>query len=500
MDAKTRVSRRGRRASGAWSFVVAAVGMTVGCNSSVTSNAISEDPLRFGSPLVSTSSRFDDLRPQLSNDGTRVIFQSGRDGTDKAPTYKIYKADWPVGQAPGAAARLTTSDLGLEQSARLAPSGAWVAFVATNAGVSTLYLQGWSAQGGSTSVVSDRTTTKTSVAFSPDSKLLAWVQSDGTKGTAVAMVVAVGDGSATSLSTANQVQASATGDMIDHLLWLPAASGSYTLATAVSSGAGAVNYKTVTFASTADLASATAKTWLSKIYASITIPPVAAGDRALIIRRSQAGETTSTPKIGTAVESPTPSILVNSEPSFAALTGTPTPTRYATPPGFDVLSAALSTDGKTAFLLERLYYRCAEDSSDGIGAALGVANADTSSNSVSYYVPRLAKPVLGQSPAALSFEVATGVCDRTRSDGSKAKVDDRIFALSVNGAATATSFRAAYVTRFTTHYDGKCALVDGDQEIMALEVSATGKTINALSKNAATIADGDRSGQEPCSL
>ena len=79
---------------------------------------------------------------------------------------------------------------------------------------------------------------------------------------------------------------------------------------------------------------------------------------------------------------------------------------------------------------------------------------------------------------------AVSICgDRTRTDGSSSRIDDQMSAAVLSRNATATAYRAAYVTRATTQLDATCNLVAGDTEVWLLDVTAEAKKFYPLSQN-----------------
>jgi hypothetical protein len=108
-------------------------------------------------------------------------------------------------------------------------------------------------------------------------------------------------------------------------------------------------------------------------------------------------------------------------------------------------------------------------------------------------VPRLTADAQG-------FEVAADFCDSRRADDSVGRVDDRIEAMVVNSAATATTHRVVYVSRFTSVFDKSCGLVLGDREIYGIDVTGDGKRIVPISSNRAPLTNADRGGEAPCVL
>src|SRR5262249_51466786 len=108
-------------------------------------------------------------------------------------------------------------------------------------------------------------------------------------------------------------------------------------------------------------------------------------------------------------------------------------------------------------------------------------------------------PRLTADGSTKTWDVVADVCARVH-DGKTGHIDDKVVDVAVARAgATATKFRAVYVSRFSTAFDETCALRLGDPEVMGLDVDTDHKTIYDVSNNQASLTDIPRGGG-PCKL
>ncbi len=487
--------------------VVPAVVATLvgGCHRDNRTNAISIDPARSGSELTNTDSKYFDGLPSISDDGSLVVFISGRDSTTGVSDIrKAYKASWAKDAAPQPAARVTAKDLGNERLAKLSPDGQWVAVQVEKAGQYDLYLQDAAGLKDPVSLTSD-SAVEQSFSFSPDSKLLAWVKQAADKTTSVAVVVAIGGGTAAELSS--QVTASPSTDYVQQVFWIPATSG-YILAI------GSVNPQSLqsgvaltqrAFTTAAEAQTATSTAWLSGFPIRSGIMPSAAADRVLLVRTNTRDDGTlddiNTPQRGDYVPPPLviTSAPVRSEPDYRALTAGAPAQRYSPTPGYDIAAATLTNDGKTAFMLGRFYYRCAGDSYDAAGSAFAIGPADAG-KAPTLVLPRLsATATTNRDGYTNAFDFAGGgLCDRKRADQSVSRLDDKMLEMAVMRQATETTYRIVYTTPIASYFDNMCRLKAGDQEVWVLDVHDGKQTFYPLSKNQTALSDTDRGDNGPC--
>jgi hypothetical protein len=471
----------------------------VGCGGSSSDSSDEVDPQLAGSSIDPVDVAFADNGASLSADGQRVVFVTGRESTPDAPVLKVYKADWPAGAAPGAAARLTASDIGNERWAAVSPDGAWVAIVAVSStGQVDLYLQEYA--GKQLVKLTDDAAIESRVAFDPQSKVLAWL-SRAADGTTTVKLTDVGvgggaDGAAKCQDASLCPPGSADGEGPIDLAFLPSTGGSYVLATALPAAATSakrVDWVTRSFSTIADAAGAKKTEWAKGHLIDLDVPLVAAGATALITDRLVPTGGTDASRIaiysGAAGDAP-PSTYAIADPQFAAIAdGKLTP--FPTVPGYDTLATQLTADGTAAFMLMRNAYRCDVAAAATYGTFIVTTPADAAGVS-GYYTPLVAGPDGG-------FDAITDICATTRADGSVGVIDDRLSELKVNGAASLTQFRALYVSRFSTAFAGTdCTHRNGDTEVYGLDVKDGAQKIYSVSNNLATLES--LNGETACSL
>lgn len=454
-----------------------------GCGGKSKAKDISTEPQRQGSELSAVDVKFNDFQPELSSDGTKVIFISGRDSVAGSPTFKVYKSDWAVDAKPAAPTRLTSEDLGVEQDASLSPDGAWVAIIAVKAGKTDLYIKDYAGTQAAVRIPDDAVQ-KASPSFSPDGKLLTWISRGGDAATA--KLVTVGTG--TEADVAAPVDVTASTDLAQAVFWTADVTG-YGLVTGMrASGKGAIAYSVRHFATIADAAAAALTALKSDVIAPKSIYGVATESKALIGSKVMSYEGRKVDRIGdieVTAEAPAPQITLDSEALVVDLVGG-TATALATTPGFQLLSMSPGTD--VGVVTSRYYYGCKDESDRQFGGGILVAPLDGSASTL--FVPRLKDVV---SETELTFEAAVGFCDKLKTPGDlvggKYRLDDRVLGAAVNRSATASKFRVAYVSQFSQHFDADCNLKSGDQEVMAFEVDGDTRTISLLSANHATLTD-----------
>jgi len=486
------------------------VGGGSGCKNSQSSNAISVELSRSGHELAPTAFQYIDTNPTLSDDGLHLVFVSGRDGSASAPMLKAYKSDWPAGKSPGPLHRVTTSELGSELDARISPDGIWVVLSVMHGAQTDLYLQKYDGSVPPVQITNDGLA-KSYFQFSPDSKLLAWISADSSSQSAQAKLAAIGSGAAADL--AQQVVVSGSDELVSQLFWVPTANtGSYILALASSpksTSNSSVTYKQRTFTGIADAANVSAIPWLSNLNPKLAVYPSAAANQAVFAERVSDGNS-QVAQIGDGLTANPPiGVPIVSAPLFGGTQPGANLVRYSytvgasnPAPGFDVKSLALTADGATAFMVGSFFYRCSADAQDNFGSAIVIAPTDPR-QPFSIVNPKLTAES-GQTSSGYTEAYSYGAnnfCNkRARADGTNSRIDDQIISLALNRSASATSYRLAYTTRATAHFDGSCGLLAGDTEVWLLDVSPNAQTFFPLSNNHAPIVDDDRGDQAACTF
>lgn len=490
--------------------------IVVACDGSTTSRQISQQPQRDGTTLESISVKYTDVNPALSatlDDGSsHLVLISGRDSTDTVSTLKAYKATWPAGGVPSALTRVTAEDLGREREAILSPNGQWVVLTVTSGQNTDLYLTNFA--GTLTLRLTEDTAIESPVVFSPDSQFIGWISSEPKVNSSSAWMMAIGDGTESTLQTnlASKVKISADSEVLRDLFFVPPTDDSqsgYRLVTAVQAGANGESvgsarliYSVRTFSALAEAASAATTALITDIKTVEDVRPFAAASKILFARSLIPATSKTAPSVGALdLKSQNQYRYVKSEPVFVSADGATAEQAYAEPPGTDTLGLGLSTDGETAFLLQRHEWRCTEAEGFKTGTSLGLApatppttepapvvNEDGTEDAVRWDV--VSSRLVPRYIAAESrFELATSLCD----DATR-RVDDKLQAIALSPSATATSYRLLYVTGFTTAFDEACQLKKGDAEVYAVEVDGETRTVTALSQNPAPITSSPRTG------
>ncbi len=486
MDLGSKTQRKGVR-SPVQKFLALTIGLftLAACDNKKKADAVSELPQRSGSLIVSTSVKFNDVKPTLSSDGTRLVFVSGRDTDGDVTVLKAYKAEWPEAAAPGAPARLTLSDVGFERDARISPDGNWVVLSVQKDGKTDLYLQDFAGTLPAPLNVSGDAADEIDPVFSPDSKLITWISRDVGAGTSQVLGVTVGTGTAADVAT--KVVLSAAGEYVTTLFWIPTATdGTYELAVGTQGdfSTGGTSLNTISFTAIADAQAAARTAWLQNQFLLANTEPRATATAVLLGRKAPQGSVKKVTALGAGV---TPRMTpVSSEPIFAApaAAAPATVTELAMPPGHDLLAVGgITPDGTAGFGIFRLAYRHACDpASAAYDFSSSIAAFKADGTAATFYIPRT-------TPTEGAFEVAKDVCDMMRADGTLGRPDDKVMDLVVNANATEAKLRALYVTRFTAHFDETCRIKAGDPEVFGLDVVAGAATIQPVSNNRAPITD-----------
>lgn len=477
---------------------VAAMAVTLiilaGCERGQERKEISEPPLRAGSLAIPIDSAYIDDRPSLSSDGRRLVFVSGRTSAGR-PNLKVFKAEWPEGQAPSEVTRLTTDDeLGLERDAVISPDGQYVLINASIGGQSHLYLTDFIGD-VSPLRVTDETAgydAELSYAFSPDSKLIAWISRNLDAATSVLRIAEIVDHMR--IGQVSEVKTSES--FVSDFVWVATTPG-YAMAIGSSpKGAGKFEYELVKFNNLLEAASTLRTSSLMKDVVPLTnVRPVANSQRLFVGRRILPAGSRQVRQVGD-FQSDTPQIIdANSEifsVSFGLDSASVDTDVFGELPGSDVLALGATSDNSAVFVLERNAWQCASDLEIRYGSSIVQAASDLSS--FKRIVPRTGA-VVG------TWDVADDYCERVRSDQTLGVIDDRITSFSVNASATTQKFRMIYVSKFSEARDKDCNYLVGDAEILALDVDELSRSIYPLSSNPAPLESAVRGpGNEPCGV
>lgn len=461
--------------------LVGALALSAGCGGSKKTKNISVPPQRDGNSFSAVVPKYNDNAPSLSADGTKVVFLSGRESTDTALLQKAFKADWPVGAAPGAPARLTTEDLGVEKAVAISRDGAWTAIVATKEGVSALHLQDYASAKAAVTIVDDGAL-KVSPTFSPDdSKLLAWISRDANDFGTVKLVT-IGTGTAADVATVTAI--TDTENNAETLFWVPTGDATYALAIgARKANKGTLNYTVRRFSTAPEAATVEATAFANDILPAKEAQPTAALGKAFVPQRVPAYEGRQVDQVGdieVTDEAPAPKFGLDSE-ALSIDIATKTASSLVAQPGSQIV--ALSAGDATAFASMRFYYGC-KNGNAGRGSGLVIAPLDGATPVV--LVPMLTATEAVENEAdKLTFEVGTGFCDNFKVADDPAsgfyRQDSGFTEIAASASSTVAKFRVAYVSTFTDRFESDCRLRTGDQEVRVIDGDGETKKVYDLS-------------------
>lgn len=476
-------------------LLAASVGVLISCEKPKGGPSASAEIIRTGRTLIPTGLRFSDVDPTISDDGQRIVYISGVGSADGIPVLKAYKLAWGAGAVPGSSSRVTTEDIGYEREALISPDGQWVLLASLKDNQVDVYLQAFA--GGSVAVkMTSNDAVESQISFSPDSKMVAWLSTEATSGSTVVKVAQIGGGSEVELT--NNVDLPTGSDHIDQFFWMPTEAGAakpYILVTASASPevSGTSDLKKFPFVTFADIATSTGTKWLQGIRLAIESRPAVRATSAVIVEQI-VEPSAQAPQRGTgAPTNPATFAPLKSAPIFVSVDEAKVLERFSyvsgatnPPPGFDVRSVALSSDGSDALVLSGVFYRCAGDTSDQFGTTFSWMKLD-SSQPYAMFNPRMNLGTATESShnvvEAYSFAASDLCSNRQGLDGRVSRIDDQIVDFALNGLASSSVYRMVYVTRSTTKLDANCSLKAGDTEVWALNVDAAGGAFYPVSKN-----------------
>lgn len=427
-------------------LTVLLAGLLAGCEGGTVTKAKPVPAQRNGRSVISVSKQFVDALPSISADGGRIVFISGRTGTDRA-----FRSEYASGQTVAAPARVTADDgLTKETFATISPDGAWVALTAVKDGNADVYLADFA--GTSYKAVTADSNGEYAVAFSPDSKLIAFISSTAA-GTAGRLTIAsIGDGSTFQTQALGSDDQTFTG-----FLW---GSGQYTLfgiyRDKTSGKQALAEFK---FADVAAAASATSTVLFSDFPA--TARSVVSSQSIFYAQRSSTsgrtvGETGTAPQSG-------PLYAVINEAATRSLTTDSTATAWTSLPTVDAHPLGVSNDGADVFSLTRKVIRCAAEEASSYITVLMIAATDGSNP---------ADIIIRANPSGV-YDLGSDPCARTFTDGTAATIDFTITDARFSAQSTRATYRAAAVS-----------LATGDPEIILIEKAADGTTNRvAISQN-----------------
>jgi len=456
------------------------------CGKKSTKKPIIDPPQRSGTAFVSYSLKYTDQKPALNADGTKLVFISGRDSAEDNSVLKAHKLSWNVGEAPDASAvaRVTVTDLGRETFAAISPDGNWVALIiATSTNESAIYVQDF-AGAGEPRLITKSQDAITNLTFSPDSALLMWIN----KSQESVNVKIVGIGTTPS-DPISEVAGPVSIKFAANAAWIPGTSYSIAVAESAGEGASAIVINRYKFSGVAEVNNSSPELLVTSELYNKSFGIVANAGSIGFVSKVARSSRILVPRIGK-IEEPQPSIPLQNQPQWFVPMASATVQMTAEPFSYDTFALAFGSDN--LFTLNRSYYFCEDDTAAAYGSDFVKIN--TADQSIERMVPRL-------NAAADGFEMVSGLCDNTDSEGVRRRIDDRMTEIAVSSDSTSASFRMAYVTRISTKFDAACALKLGDPDVYLVERSAEATKIFHLSGNQVALENDARpEGAEPCNL
>jgi hypothetical protein len=453
------------------------------CGKKSTKDTVIEPPQRSGTSFVSYSLKYTDQKPALNADGTKLVFISGRDSAEDNAVLKAYKLSWAVGQAPDtSAARVTASDLGRETFAAISPNGDWIALtIATTTSETSIYVQDF-AGAGEPRLVTKTSDAVTNLSFSPDSKLLMWINKSQSE---VRVKIAdIGAGLADPIS---EIASPAAVKFAANVTWIPGVNYSIAVAESTGDGASAIVINRFTFAAVADANTAVAEAMVTSELYNKSFGLVANIDNISFVSKVARSSKILVPRFGK-VEDPQPTIPLANQPQWFVPGAAATVVKTDVPYSYDTFAVALGTD--TLFTLNKTYYYCEGDERAAYGSDF--VSVNLADKSTARMVPRL-------NATGDGFDMASDLCDNM--DGTvRRRMDDRMTEIALSSSSSAASFRMAYVTRISTKFDAACVLKLGDPDIYLVDNTAGVKKIYHLAGNQVPLENDARGDAAACNL
>lgn len=469
-----------------WPWIV------VACDRERVSREISEPPLRAGSPTATIEVQYLDDRPALNADGTKLVFLSGRGSSPESSILKVFKVDWPEGLSPTQPVRLISEDFGKERQACISPNGASVGVIASSGGEDVLLLAAF--DGSRTvkkiSTSPDRIEDLVGCAFSPDSKLIAWISRSKKATTSVLNIFDI-----ESSEIPLEVKVDSDGkSFIRNLVWLKNQNALSLLITTAEPGSGLIRLKKIDLEISNQGIVPNVVSLYEDSSLAYEVGLAVGANRLLFARRLNQSNGKYVKHAGNFKFEPTQQTMVNSEPGsldLTMLTGTIAPVFFDELPGSEVLGLGVSADDSFAIMLERNAWRCEGESNLRYGTSFVQAAVDLSS--FKRFLPRY-------QGVNNSWQIANEYCDGATGNQESIYIDDRITSFHLNSGATAEKYRVLYVSAFSKAYDKQCRHLIGDPEIYGIEANNSEKKIYPVSSNAAKYESEARTdGEKPCS-
>lgn len=417
------------------------------------SDSDNQTPPRSGVEVIPIDVKYYDALPDISADGKRIVFISGRD----KGTLRAFKYDQTVGSQ---VSRLTQTDatFDIEKGVFVSPDGKWVILSALKDGKTNLFLKDFALTIQTEHQITNDAGLKSQIAFSPDSKIIAYMRQDPTSGRREIWVAQINtDGT----SSDPQMISSSSQDELNPV-FQPLATGAsgYALVTVVpdlrSSQSSIVRRSFETFESAKSATKTDIATGLrlaaeipltaskNGVYITVKVPLGDAKYREI----TPGGSVTTTKKAG----------ILNTamflDTSTKALTD-------LTLPALGILSQSIGQDDFGIFLTKAIF-SCKADS---LSYGTAMISYVKSTGKTSFLIPRT-KADQNQ------FEVSPDFCTTTRADKTEGSLYTKVTYSKMSSNSTADSYKAVFVT-----WDTK------DYEVMSVDATASTVNFNPISNN-----------------
>jgi hypothetical protein len=424
-------------------------------------------PIRNGSELGKLETKNFDGLPKLSaaNDAgsVNIVFVSGKAMEGDAKYFRIFKSIWETGKAPSEPELLTSATTGHEVVAEISPDGLWVVVKVSKSGRTDLFLQDFAGTSEPVQMTDDELS-EGAVAFSPDSKFVAFVTLDPAEGSKI-KVMEIGAGDAAAVGEIKTLEPEVTVGSKDMVTFLASDTGyKLVVASRESLISTTHNLSSFEFADAAAVETATPKVVVEGLLLDTKVPMSSSGNQVMVVKRSLRSELRTATIAGDKVY-PTPvRVVIRSEAAFIN-TDDGEITVFDSPPGIEVKSGRMGADS-TAFYSIVDFYRCKVDKSASHTQGMIVAKTD-SSNLFQRVVPRLNFEKTGwESMPAANY------CDLALEPSGTSRFDDKITYMTASPDSTEVTYRVAYISSFSTAFDKSCVLKSGDQEINLIDHNA----------------------------
>lgn len=402
-------------------------------------------PERSGDEIPFEQIEHFDEKPDISADGQKIIFVSGRD-----KTLKVYKYE-----RGGSPSRLTEDkdDLGVEMEASLSPDGQWVLVLANKDASVNLYLQDFDGNLDPQKISDSAEEVESDMIFSPDSELFAFLRRDAVTGNKKLHI-----GRVSSTGTVLNVTDVSVDDVDEtNPAWIEqSGESSYILVTRSETNA---NFKSSLISRqitrSGDSFSVTQRSILTETLDVRSVVDFVGSSRGVFYAAPNLNDDYKRePVTPPGDHGADKQIAISSMPRLYEISDGVISS--FSPPGSEVLKLSSSSDGQMGVWSMREAYACQENLDYGVTMVVFDNSKSLDEDKYSRLIPLTATE-------ENKYVVASGVCNKTRSDESEGEFDRKIVAAKINANATSEAYTVVYVTHRS-----------GDFEVYAFE-SANGE-------------------------